>query len=158
MYAACALQHLLDEWLDQAPGAGLRSRGTSARLVRLSSQRWSRSPSGRLRAVPAGSQPAPKAGARPPTLPPSPPFATHKLVITEGGRYTIQQGERITRGSLKLDPAPSPKHYDVTIATGPNEGQVTHGIYEIDGDTYRVCLPLGGWDRPALDRPSTDWS
>jgi uncharacterized protein (TIGR03067 family) len=84
-------------------------------------------------------------GARQPT----PPFETNKLIISRDGRYVIVQGERITRGTLELDPTQTPGHYDVTIAGGPNKGQVTRGIYEIAGDTYRICLPLGGRDRPS---------
>jgi uncharacterized protein (TIGR03067 family) len=80
---------------------------------------------------------------------PAPPFETNRLVISEGGRYTIVQGSRITRGSLKLDPSRTPKHYDVTITEGRNKGLVTPGIYEVGGDSYRICLALRGKDRPS---------
>jgi len=79
---------------------------------------------------------------------PEPPFESNKLIISKDGRYTIVQGPRITRGSLKLDPTQTPKHYDVTITEGPSKGLVTQGIYEVAGDTYRICLPLRGKDRP----------
>jgi uncharacterized protein (TIGR03067 family) len=88
---------------------------------------------------------------------PAPPFETNKLIIYKGGRYVIVQGPRITRGVIHLDPTASPKHYDVTITSGPAKGVTSPGVYEFDGDTYRACLPLGGKDRPAAvaSRPGT---
>jgi uncharacterized protein (TIGR03067 family) len=80
---------------------------------------------------------------------PEPPFENNKLIISKDGRYARIQGPRITRGTLKLDPTQTPKHYDVTITEGPNKGLVTPGIYEVAGDTYRICLPLRGKDRPS---------
>lgn len=83
---------------------------------------------------------------------PAPPFDTNKLIIAKAGRYVIVQGPRITRGSIQLDPNPSPKHYDVTIISGPAKPVVTRGVYEIDGETYRICLPLTGNTRPSAVR------
>jgi uncharacterized protein (TIGR03067 family) len=88
---------------------------------------------------------------------PAPPFATNKLIISPGGRYVIVQGPRITRGVIQLDPTTTPKHYDVTVTNGPAKGLKTSGVYELAGDTYRLCLPLGGKVRPAsvASKPST---
>jgi uncharacterized protein (TIGR03067 family) len=80
---------------------------------------------------------------------PDVPFETNKLIVLKDGRYVIVQGPRITHGVIKLDPAKTPKHYDVTLTNGPAKGQTFTGIYELDGDTYKICLPLRGKDRPA---------
>jgi uncharacterized protein (TIGR03067 family) len=80
---------------------------------------------------------------------PEAPFDSNKLLVLPGGRYVIVQGTRITHGVIKLDPAKSPKHYDVTVTNGPSKGLSSFGVYEIDGDTWKVCLPLRGKDRPA---------
>jgi uncharacterized protein (TIGR03067 family) len=83
---------------------------------------------------------------------PAPPFDTNKLIVAKGGRYVIVQGPRITHGLIQLDPTASPKHYDVTVTGGRAKGTVTRGVYEIDGETYRICLPLDGKTRPAAVR------
>jgi uncharacterized protein (TIGR03067 family) len=80
---------------------------------------------------------------------PDVPFETNKLIVLNDGRYVIVQGSRITHGVIKLDPTKTPKHYDVTLVNGPAKGQTFAGIYELDGDTYKICLPLRGKDRPA---------
>jgi uncharacterized protein (TIGR03067 family) len=79
---------------------------------------------------------------------PDAPFETNKLIVTKDGSYVIVQGPRITHGTLKLDPAKSPKHYDVMITSGPVKGLTALGIYEIDGETFKICLPLASKERP----------
>jgi uncharacterized protein (TIGR03067 family) len=80
---------------------------------------------------------------------PEAPFATNKLLILKDGRFAIMQGPRITRGALKLDPTKMPKHYDVTHTQSAAKGQTALGIYEFEGDTFKVCFPLKGKDRPS---------
>jgi uncharacterized protein (TIGR03067 family) len=80
---------------------------------------------------------------------PTASFEGHRLIILEDGRYTIVQGPRITTGRVTLDPTRTPKHYDVTITDGPRRDQVTPGIYDFSGDTFRICLALPGRDRPS---------
>jgi uncharacterized protein (TIGR03067 family) len=76
------------------------------------------------------------------------PFATNKLLILKDGRFAIMQGPRITRGNLKLDPTKMPKHYDVTHTQSSAKGQTALGIYEIENDSFKICFPLNGKDRP----------
>jgi uncharacterized protein (TIGR03067 family) len=80
---------------------------------------------------------------------PDVPFETNKLVVLAGGRYLIVQGPRMTWGAIRVDPTKTPKHYDVTVMSGPREGLTVSGLYALDGDTLTVCLPLRGKDRPA---------
>jgi uncharacterized protein (TIGR03067 family) len=80
---------------------------------------------------------------------PDAPFDTNKLIVSKDGRYLIVQGPRITRGVIKLGPTVTPKHYDVSITNGPRKGLTALGVYEIDGDTFTVCLPFRAKERPA---------
>jgi uncharacterized protein (TIGR03067 family) len=80
---------------------------------------------------------------------PEVPFATNKMIIGKDGSYIVIQGPRVTRGSIRLNPASAPKQYDVTITTGLLKGRTFPGIYELEKDRWRICLPLGGKDRPA---------
>jgi uncharacterized protein (TIGR03067 family) len=72
------------------------------------------------------------------------------LVLTfEGDKHTVKKGlEVIQVGTQKLDPSQSPKAIDVTMTEGLNKGAVMLGIYEIDGDTLRVCFDEKGKKRP----------
>lgn len=77
------------------------------------------------------------------------PFATNKMVISKDGSYFVIRGQRVERGSMKLDSGTTPKRYDVTITTGPIKGLTFPGIYELEKDTWRICLPLRSKERPA---------
>jgi uncharacterized protein (TIGR03067 family) len=72
------------------------------------------------------------------------------LILTfEGDKHTVKKGVEVLRvGTQKLDPSKSPKTIDVTMTEGPNKGTVMLGIYEIDGDTLKVCFDLQGKKRP----------
>lgn len=75
-------------------------------------------------------------------------FESNKIIISKGGRYTILQGPRITRGSLRLDPTKTPKHYDPEVTEGPGKGRSALGIYELSGDRYKICLSFRNGERP----------
>ena len=64
------------------------------------------------------------------------------LVLTfEGAMHTVKKGNEVIQvGTQKLDPSKSPKAIDVTLTEGPKKGAVLLGIYEIDGDTLKVCF------------------
>jgi uncharacterized protein (TIGR03067 family) len=72
------------------------------------------------------------------------------LILTfEGDKHTVKKGDQVIQvGTQKLDPSKSPKTIDVTLTEGPNKGKVLLGIYEIDGDTLKVCFDLQGKKRP----------
>lgn len=66
----------------------------------------------------------------------------------KGGTYTVTVGKNPDRGTVKLDPSATPKAMDVTGTEGPNKGKTFPAIYELDGDTLRICYDLGGKARP----------
>jgi uncharacterized protein (TIGR03067 family) len=67
----------------------------------------------------------------------------------EGAKHTVKKGDEVIQvGTQKLDASKSPKTIDVTMTDGPNKGAVLLGIYEIDGDTLKVCFDLEGKKRP----------
>ncbi len=47
-----------------------------------------------------------------------------------------------------MDAAQSPKALDLKFIKGPEKGNVNLGIYELDGDTWRICLNMQGKRRP----------
>ena len=72
------------------------------------------------------------------------------LILTfEGDKHTVKKGDDVIQvGTQKLDPSKSPKTIDVTMTEGLNKGMVMLGIYEIDGDTLKVCFDPQGKKRP----------
>jgi len=69
--------------------------------------------------------------------------------IFEGDKYTIKNGDAVVQvATLKLDPSKSPKTFDVTATVGPQEVVISLGIYEISGDTLKLCYVEVGKKRP----------
>jgi len=78
------------------------------------------------------------------------PAPKEKVTLTlKDGKYTVRQGGKVVaEGAAKLDPTTSPKSLDTTPSSGPGEGKTSLGIYEVKGDTYRVCFARPGQPRP----------
>ena len=71
------------------------------------------------------------------------------ILTFEGDKHTLKKGDDVFQvGTQKIDPSKSPKTIDVTMTEGPNKGKVMLGIYEIDGDTMKVCFDPQGKKRP----------
>jgi uncharacterized protein (TIGR03067 family) len=51
-------------------------------------------------------------------------------------------------GTLSLDTGHSPKRFDILFRTGPHAGLASLGIYELNGDVWKICLGFAGRDRP----------
>jgi uncharacterized protein (TIGR03067 family) len=64
------------------------------------------------------------------------------------GNYEVFVGDEPDRGTYAIDPASDPKGMVVTGTEGPNHGRVFPAIYELKGDTLRICYDLSGAKRP----------
>jgi uncharacterized protein (TIGR03067 family) len=67
----------------------------------------------------------------------------------DGGKYAVRVGDSPDDGTYTLDAAAKPKAITVTGTVGPNAGKTFPAIYELDGDTLRICYDLSGTKRPA---------
>jgi uncharacterized protein (TIGR03067 family) len=67
----------------------------------------------------------------------------------DNGKYEVFVGDSPDRGTYTLDPAGEPKGMSITGTEGPNRGKTFPAIYELDGDTLRICYDLSGAKRPA---------
>lgn len=75
------------------------------------------------------------------------------VVIGSDGTLKVQQGRRtIIEASTEINPTKAPKAIDISYTSGGQKGQSSLGIYEIDGDTFRVCTARAGNQRPAAFR------
>ena len=70
-----------------------------------------------------------------------------KLVLA-GDAYTVTVGKSVDRGTIKLDLAKTPKAMDIIGGEGPNKGKTFLAIYELSGDTLKICYDLTGKARP----------
>jgi len=75
-------------------------------------------------------------------------YPAHRMIMASDGTYVVVQGPRVTHGTFELDPSRSPKHYRFTVTSGPAKGLTGIGIYEVERETLKLCLSLGGDQRP----------
>src|SRR5262249_8632881 len=70
-------------------------------------------------------------------------------VTIKDGKYSAKMGNDVyNEGTLKIDPAKKPGTLDVMPSKGDNEGKTMQGIFELDGDTLKICLSQPDGDRP----------
>lgn len=69
-------------------------------------------------------------------------------VEMKGDRWTSSGMGAEYAGTVKLDSAASPKTFDLTFTAGPEKGNTNLGIYEVEGDEWRICLATRGDARP----------
>lgn len=73
-------------------------------------------------------------------------LADFRLVV-EGNKRTLKKGDQVVgQSTFKLDA--KKKVIYVTFTEGPLKDKTLPGIYELDGDTQKVCMALNGIDPP----------
>jgi uncharacterized protein (TIGR03067 family) len=70
-------------------------------------------------------------------------------VVVKGEQFTLVTAAATHRGTFTLDPSKRPRTIDFTFTEGPEKGNVSLGIYELDDDTWRICLGPTAKRRPA---------
>jgi uncharacterized protein (TIGR03067 family) len=66
-----------------------------------------------------------------------------------GDRFTTSGMGAAYEGTATFDESKSPREFNLNFETGPEKGNTSLGIYELDGDTWRICLSTRGTTRPA---------
>jgi uncharacterized protein (TIGR03067 family) len=67
----------------------------------------------------------------------------------DNGKYEVFVGGHPDRGTYTLEATSPLKGMTVTGTEGPNHGRIFPAIYEVNGDTLRICYDLSGAKRPA---------
>jgi uncharacterized protein (TIGR03067 family) len=75
-----------------------------------------------------------------------------KLLVTidAGGKITVRlDGKTIIESTNKIDPTKTPKTLDQTFTKGGGgKGKTSLAIYELKGDTFKLCAAAPGDPRP----------
>jgi uncharacterized protein (TIGR03067 family) len=69
----------------------------------------------------------------------------------DGNNFTLEvAGRMVMQGSYKLNPNTTPRQIDGVLNAGPGKGAgvQVQGIYEVNGDTLKVCYAAPGQPRP----------
>ena len=78
-----------------------------------------------------------------------PASAIGKARITiEGDRFVSSGMGATYEGKVEIDESATPRTFDVKFDAGPEKGNTSYAIYELDGDTWRLCLTTRGSTRP----------
>ena len=67
------------------------------------------------------------------------------------GREYLGEFEQLVllvEGTLAVNEKKQPKTFDLKFTAGPEKGNTSLGIYELDGDSWKICLTLKGTKRP----------
>lgn len=76
---------------------------------------------------------------------PVPPTAR---MLIDGDRFRLESPEANYEGVFNIDAEQDPPHIDIEFVEGPEAGEWSYGIYELDGDDLTICLGLTGSPRP----------
>ncbi len=72
-------------------------------------------------------------------------------LIFDGEKYTERIGGKVNEeGTIKIDTSKKPHTIDLNIRTGNDAGKLQVGIFEVKGDTLKLCLAIpGDKERPS---------
>jgi uncharacterized protein (TIGR03067 family) len=69
--------------------------------------------------------------------------------VCKGDETTTTMGGQIfLKAKFAIDPAQKPKTIDYQMLEGFTKGKKQLGIYEVDGDTLKICFTAPGAERP----------
>jgi uncharacterized protein (TIGR03067 family) len=71
-------------------------------------------------------------------------------LVIKGDKYTVKVKDSKHEVTIKLDPTKEPRAIDMFFPDGPNLPKLSKGVYELDGDTLKICRH----QTPGEDRPS----
>ena len=78
---------------------------------------------------------------------PAKAFEKDTLVL-KGKRFASYVAGKMVHGDFKIDPLAKPKTIDIIFTEGPGKGHSQKGIYELEGDTQKICIAMPDQPRP----------
>jgi uncharacterized protein (TIGR03067 family) len=74
-------------------------------------------------------------------------LANSRMLI-DGDRFRMESPEADYEGIFTIDVEEVPHRIDIEFVEGPEAGNWSYGIFEVDGDHFKICLGLTGASRP----------
>lgn len=71
-----------------------------------------------------------------------------KITFTDDKWSVREDGKVVQAGTHQFDPSKKPGQVDAKVAEGEGKGSTMLGIYELKGDTLKVCFDPMGKERP----------
>ena len=72
------------------------------------------------------------------------------ITIDADGRFTATFADKLINESTnKIDPTKTPKTIDTVFTKGPMKGKTSLALYELKGDTLKLCAGDPDQERPA---------
>ena len=70
-------------------------------------------------------------------------------IVIKGKRFTSTGMGAVYKGTLELDATTRPRQLNMKFDAGPEKGNTNLCIYELDGDTWKICIATRGSVRPS---------
>lgn len=70
-------------------------------------------------------------------------------LLIDGDRFRMESPEANYEGIFDIDIERTPQTIDIDFVDGPEAGNRSEGIFELDGDRLTICLGFAGVTRPA---------
>jgi uncharacterized protein (TIGR03067 family) len=73
----------------------------------------------------------------------------NQTITFAGDKWTVHRdGKVVQAGTHKFDPSKKPGQVDAKVTEGEGKGSTMLGIYELKGNTIKVCFDPMGKERP----------
>jgi uncharacterized protein (TIGR03067 family) len=73
---------------------------------------------------------------------------TNSSLLIDGDRFRMESPEAAYEGIFTIDVEQVPHQINIDFVEGPEAGNRCEGIFELEGDRFRLCLGLVGSERP----------
>jgi uncharacterized protein (TIGR03067 family) len=72
----------------------------------------------------------------------------HSRLLIDGDRFRMESPEANYEGLFTIDVEATPAQIDIEFVEGPEAGNWSYGLYELNDDDLTLCLGLAGAERP----------
>jgi uncharacterized protein (TIGR03067 family) len=70
-------------------------------------------------------------------------------ILIDGDRFRMESTEANYEGIFTINVEKAPHQIDIEFVEGPEAGNWSYGLFEVDGDRFKICLGLTGAKRPS---------